>query len=160
MPTPIKKHRTYCKTCKDFTLHKWVTNKDLACEVCETIETGYKISEVDPNLIKAQRERYKQSKSRKFRNTYASFLNGYGIEAMLSSLEDAPQIIECDAGEKEIEERRKQLRLKIIEDKRKLKEEFEESFKDLGRNDKCSCGSGKKFKHCHLLIFREKGMKF
>lgn len=24
------------------------------------------------------------------------------------------------------------------------------TYKDLGRNDKCKCGSGKKFKHCHL----------
>ena len=30
------------------------------------------------------------------------------------------------------------------------KEEKEESnFKKVGRNEKCPCGSGKKFKHCH-----------
>ena len=23
------------------------------------------------------------------------------------------------------------------------------NFKKVGRNDKCPCGSGKKFKHCH-----------
>ena len=25
-----------------------------------------------------------------------------------------------------------------------------ESARDFGRNDKCWCGSGKKYKHCHL----------
>ena len=30
------------------------------------------------------------------------------------------------------------------------KEEMQKSkFKKVGRNDKCPCGSGKKFKHCH-----------
>ncbi|WP_425451499.1 SEC-C metal-binding domain-containing protein [Acidipropionibacterium virtanenii] len=24
-----------------------------------------------------------------------------------------------------------------------------EGFKNVGRNQKCPCGSGKKFKHCH-----------
>lgn len=28
-----------------------------------------------------------------------------------------------------------------------------------GRNDKCPCGSGKKFKHCHLPIARDKVQK-
>ncbi|RZK21612.1 MAG: hypothetical protein EOO43_10500 [Flavobacterium sp.] len=28
----------------------------------------------------------------------------------------------------------------------------EEKPQVVGRNDKCPCGSGKKFKHCHLLI--------
>ena len=33
-------------------------------------------------------------------------------------------------------------------DNEKEKEE-ENNFKKVGRNDKCPCGSGKKFKHCH-----------
>ena len=28
------------------------------------------------------------------------------------------------------------------------KDEFS-SYKNVGRNEKCPCGSGKKFKHCH-----------
>ena len=33
-------------------------------------------------------------------------------------------------------------------DTEKEKEE-EHNFKKTGRNEKCPCGSGKKFKHCH-----------
>ena len=33
-------------------------------------------------------------------------------------------------------------------DNEKGKEE-ENNFKKIGRNEKCPCGSGKKFKHCH-----------
>ena len=46
------------------------------------------------------------------------------------------------------------LNLNIIvsaEDHEKKKEEIVEnkSEKKVGRNEKCPCGSGKKFKHCH-----------
>lgn len=27
-------------------------------------------------------------------------------------------------------------------------------YKNLGRNDKCPCKSGKKFKHCHLKVYK------
>ena len=33
------------------------------------------------------------------------------------------------------------------ESKKKVKEK--EDFKKVGRNEKCPCGSGKKYKHCH-----------
>ena len=49
------------------------------------------------------------------------------------------------------------LNLNIVvssEEKTKEKEEFIEkkSDKKVGRNEKCPCGSGKKFKHCHGSI--------
>ena len=30
-----------------------------------------------------------------------------------------------------------------------IEENKEVNYKKVGRNDKCPCGSGKKFKHCH-----------
>ena len=33
--------------------------------------------------------------------------------------------------------------------KKKYEEKKETDFKKVGRNEKCPCGSGKKFKHCH-----------
>jgi uncharacterized protein YchJ len=155
MPTPRPKHRTYCKTCEDFTVH----SADYVCEDCNTEFTSYFPSEVEPILIKQQRERYKQSKLRRFRNTYTSFLNGYGIEAMLSSLENTPQIVECDAGEKEIEQEKKERRLRLAEERQRTVDDYNTNYKHLGRNDKCTCGSDKKYKQCHLIIFREKGLK-
>ena len=32
---------------------------------------------------------------------------------------------------------------------KKDKSEEKSEFKKVGRNEKCPCGSGKKFKHCH-----------
>jgi len=31
-------------------------------------------------------------------------------------------------------------------------QDFAERLKNTGRNDTCSCGSGKKYKKCHLLL--------
>ena len=160
MPTPRKKYRTYCKTCKDFTVHNWETKNDLSCETCNTIEDGYKISEVEPHLIEQQRKRYTKMRTSKVGDIYQSFMMGTGLKTLMELENISQHIIECDAGQKEIDEKRKQRRLDIIEERRKIKEEFDNNYKNLGRNDKCSCGSGKKFKKCHLLIFREKGIKF
>ena len=157
MPTPPKKHRTYCKTCKDFTIHSWTSKDDLTCETCGTVETGYKISEVDENLIEQQRERYKKMRARKFGGLYGAFMTGVGLEAMMEL--DKLTIVECDAGQKEIDEKLKQIRLKRIEERKAIEKDYNDNYKHLGRNDKCSCGSGKKFKKCHLPIFREKGLK-
>ena len=37
------------------------------------------------------------------------------------------------------------------QEKKTLKKEVDQNknFKKVGRNEKCPCGSGKKFKHCH-----------
>ena len=157
MPTPPKKHRTYCKSCKDFTIHsRGLFEKDLSCTNCDTIETGYIISEVDPQLIKQQRARYKKSRQQKLGGLYNSFLMGVGLQAMME-LEEV-LVIECDAGQNRIDEKLKQIRLKQIEEYRKIKEDYKLNYGSLGRNDKCSCGSGKKFKKCHLVIFRKQGI--
>ena len=159
MLTPPKKHRTYCKSCRDFTIHsREFLKEDLVCERCNTVESGYKISEVDPNLIKIQRERYKESRRRKIGGLYGAFLGGAGLQAMLEL--DKIQIVESDVGQKQIDEQNKQTRLEKIRKHQEIKDEFNQKYSKLGRNETCSCGSGKKFKKCHLPIFREKGLKF
>jgi hypothetical protein len=159
MPTPPKKHRTYCKSCEDFTVHsREFFKEDLICENCDTVESGYKISEVDPNLIKIQRERYKKSRKRKMGGLYSAFLGGAGIQAIMDL--DEIIVVECDAGQFEIDEQIKQNRLEKVRKFQAIKDEFNQKYSKLGRNENCSCGSGKKFKKCHLPIFREKGIKF
>jgi hypothetical protein len=37
-----------------------------------------------------------------------------------------------------------------------MAEEYLNRLKTLGRNDLCTCGSGKKYKKCHLLADEEK----
>ena len=158
MPTQPKKHRTYCKSCEDFTVHsREFFKEDLICENCDTVESGYKISEVDPNLIKIQRERYKKSRQQKIGGLYGAFLKGVGLQAMMD-LEEV-RVIECGAGQ-HIDEQIKQIRLENQRKAQEIKDEFNQKYSKLGRNESCSCGSGKKFKKCHLPIFREKGIKF
>jgi hypothetical protein len=154
MPTPKPLHRTYCKTCKNFTVH----SSNYICQVCETEFTPYKPSEVDSTLIEEQRKRYTKQRQGKLLGVYGRFLKGVGIQHLMDDF-DKQEVIECDAGQEQIDNLRKQ----AIEDaKRKAQEildDYKTNYKHLNRNDKCTCGSGKKYKQCHLLIFREKGVK-
>lgn len=153
MPTLKPKHRTYCKTCDNFTIH----SSEYICETCNTEFTSYFPSEVKEELILEQRERYRRQRTNKTSSLYQKFLLGTGIQGIME-LEDKfsqTAIIECDAGQKEIDEKKKQL---IEQEKQRIqliKEEYETNYKQLGRNDKCSCGSGKKFKRCHLIEFKK-----
>ena len=36
-----------------------------------------------------------------------------------------------------------------MKQKKKIQERNDKEFKKVGRNEKCPCGSGKKFKLCH-----------
>ena len=44
---------------------------------------------------------------------------------------------------------------KIREEVQKILDDYNNNYKHLNRNDKCTCGSGKKFKQCHLVHFKE-----
>lgn len=155
MPSPTNKYRTYCKSCTDFTLHTLKSKEDLICDFCKTKATDYKLSEVAPELIQAQRKRYKVAKINRLGGIYGAFMRGVGIEAIMS-LEDTHQrIVECDAGQDKID---KLAKLKREEEKNLEREKYADylaNYKHLGRNDMCSCGSGKKYKHCHLKEFNK-----
>ncbi len=149
MPTPKTKHRTYCKTCEEFTIH----NADLVCETCNTEFTSYFPSDVDKVLAEQQRKRYSKQKADDILGLYGAFMQGNGIQAILDL--EQTKIIECDAGQKEIDRVKKE---QIEEVKRKGQEildDYNSNYKKLNRNDKCSCGSGKKFKQCHLVYFKQ-----
>lgn len=149
MPTPRPKHRTYCKTCKDFTIH----TEDLICQTCNTEFTSYSPSEVDNNLVEQQRERYQKQQAKDVLGLYGAFMQGNGIEAIMS--EPKVKIIECSAGQKEIDNRRKEQREEVKRKAQEILDEYNINYKHLNRNDKCTCGSGKKYKQCHLLHFRK-----
>lgn len=151
MPTPRAKHRTYCKTCKDFTIH----TADLICQTCSTESTSYFPSEVDSNLIEQQRNRYNNQKLQNLGGLYGAFLGGYGIHALMELDNLSERIIECDAGQKEIDNRKKEQREEAKRKGQEILDDYNTNYKHLNRNDKCTCGSGKKFKQCHLLHFRK-----
>lgn len=147
----IKKHRTYCKTCQDFTIHSAEYN----CEVCDTKFTSYFVSEVDESKLELQRERYLKRRSQKWGGLYGAFLRGNGIQAMMDMGEVVYDLTECDAGQKEIEEERKQIRQQRKKQLDEIKEEYSLFYAKTNRNDLCPCGSNLKFKKCHLNHFRK-----
>lgn len=149
MPTPIPKHRTYCKTCNSFKIHTW-KSQELVCDTCETVFSSYFPNQIDQNIVQEQRERYKKQEIK----------NVTKLFTYLGTNHSFPQtaVTECDAGQEDLDNKRKELNRQIQLQKHLLIDDYNANYKHLSRNDKCSCGSNKKFKQCHLLIFREKGL--
>lgn len=151
-------HRTWCKNCQNFTIQKWQENNDLVCENCSTVYTSYKPSEIPEDKLLAQRRRYIEQKRKKFHNLYGTYLNP------LTSIFDTSREIgyqnieECDAGQKAIDDKKIQLKAEVKKETEMIILNYQENYSKLNRNDKCSCGSNKKYKQCHLLIFRQMGI--
>jgi len=151
MPTRTYK-RLWCKTCNEFELHETpiLTGDDLQCKVCDTIYTNIKLKEIPEEKRLAQRKRYSESKRNETGALYNSFIMGSGLDVILSN-ENSDTIYESDAGQKQLDkwvaEEAEQLR-----EARKVKHqedsELKKTFKKVGRNDKCLCGSDKKYKKC------------
>jgi uncharacterized protein YchJ len=149
MPTPQPLHRTYCKTCQDFTIH----TSDYNCKSCSTKFSSYFPSEVDSNLVKQQRERYSKQKQENILGLYGAFIQGNGTQDIFN--DPKQKIIECDAGQKEINNRKKEQREEVKRKGQEILDDYNTNYKHLNRNDKCSCGSSKKFKQCHLIYFNK-----
>lgn len=154
--------RFWCTKCQEFTLHN--TEGDKACRDCGTVTTEYNISDVLHEKILEQRKRYKAYKAKEFENAFSYVMKPQLNIFQEMMLEDAglynpyePEIIEDDAGQKKIDAKLKAERdaewNKQQEEKRLLREEYKQ-FSKLGRNDKCACGSGKKYKVCCIAKYQ------
>ena len=106
------------------------------------------MSEVPEEKILEQQKRYREKQM----NSYLKYLQPQKsiFEEMFSEEIGTTVIHEDDAGWKEISEQRAQAREDARREIREAKEEYDRLYSHLGRNDLCSCGSGKKFKHCHI----------
>jgi len=140
--------RFWCSKCQEFTIqHK---GKEGACTICGTITKEYRISEVPKEKIEEQRKRYNASRLKK----YGDYVKMFGRNNMLESIFREPgeigytDIIEDDAGQREIDQTRFNERSKQAEKRKEAQKEYELHFKHTGRNDKCPCGSGNKYKKC------------
>lgn len=152
MPTIVRK-RAWCSTCNDwklFTDHK-PNDEDWFCMTCENPHVSVKLSEIPKDKLLEQRERYKK-RNREFFHKYLSFANPYQeIFDMLKEPGSDVEIIEADAGQKYIDEENQRARQKALAEYRENKDAAKEEcikFHNLGRNDTCACGSGKKYKKC------------
>lgn len=150
MPT-ITYQRIWCKKCNDFTLHSY-SQGEAECKTCDAIYTEVWLSEIPKEKIIEQRQRYKARKIKRFGNMFGAYLNP--IEASLFTEFKKADIIESDAGQKGIDEERNKIIQERIDKRRELDEE-QKKYKGVQRNDLCLCGSGNKYKNCHLIIFNE-----
>jgi len=151
MPT-ITYHRNWCTACNDFTLH--YADK---CKTCKT-DTNYAIliKDIPREKIMEQRQRYKQSKRKGL-----GILGGayFKQDNPFSTEFPKPEIIESDAGQEAIDEKR----YAMYEEERKkriqLQEEANKTYLKLGRNDICPTCSAEglniKFKKCkHFELYK------
>lgn len=146
-------HRVWCKYCKEFTLHlKPFGKSKLSCNNCKLEYQEMRLGDIPSEKIIEQRARYIKSESEFASTLFGSYLNiGVNVlDAMMSETSDT-EIIESDAGQKEIDEisrkEREEVQRNRQENRIKEKEQLEK-FRNLRRNDKCLCGSKKKFKKC------------
>lgn len=167
MPTPIviKKHRTWCKRCLDFTIHKWLkidTENNLCCEYCENEYTGYSLKDIPEDKIQQQRARYKEMKRRNFEKMLSNYSNPFSqknnILAQMFSEPSNPfeyELIEDDAGQKYIDDKEKEKSEKAKQLWEEMKQDYNDNYLKVNNNDKCPCGSGLKYKKCHLIHWRK-----
>jgi hypothetical protein len=145
MPTRTL-YRIWCKSCNEFTLHgTGFEDKITTCNTCKTEYTEVYLRDIPKDKLLAQRERYKARN-----DFFDTFLSMAQQPSSLYKQEYDTKIIESDAGLKSIREERskryeEQIKLK------KLQEEEELKYKNVGRNDDCLCKSGKKYKKCCLI---------
>lgn len=155
MAPQITKHRIWCKTCNEFKLHSRKVlfgsgEQPLICETCKTEYSEIKLSDIPDEKLKEQRERYKISRRNDMNDIFGSYLS-FGLLHAFSETGYEPKIVESDAGQNVIDEQvRKEREIKRNEllQKRNDDLELKKKFHNLGRNEKCRCGSGKKYKKC------------
>jgi len=154
--------RTWCKQCQDWELHYRKIGgeeNNLICKECGCIYTSVSVSEIPREKVIEQRERYTAKEKSGFEKMFSGYLFQSRESQMMDMFREPgynTEISECDAGQKSIDDKRKELReIDWAERKRVMEELRVEKLKyaHLGRNDKCACGSGKKYKNCHLQKF-------
>jgi len=153
MPT-ITYHRFWCKHCNDWTLFHRASFSDttMNCNVCNYPQERVMSSDIPREKILEQRKRYKESETK---SLFSSGLIGAFFnprpDNLFSEKYPEPEIVEHDAGQKAIDKEGRERRMKEYEHEKKEQAELQAKFGNLRRNDKCGCGSGKKFKKCCQL---------
>jgi transcription initiation factor TFIIIB Brf1 subunit/transcription initiation factor TFIIB len=152
----IYRYRKYCKTCGDYVLYK-EQEKDLICTKCGTVHEHVELRDIPKEIKEAQRKRYADREFQKLMDVYDIFTNPNHL-----SLDFMYEVYEDDAGYcrlRKINEKRKNIRKKHFNERLNKHQEFVEKTKTLGRNDKCICGSGKKFKKCCQIKIEQENIE-
>lgn len=154
-----KLERKYCTNCKDFKVfavggfYDLTTGKNTMgfyCLDCNSLfDRNYKLQDISIDKINQQRERFIKLRNKKFKFMIELGLGAAIINDKLFNMSNN-EIEEDDAGLINEENIIKQK----VKEEQKQKAELIEKFGNQERNSLCSCGSGLKFKKCHLLKIR------
>lgn len=165
-------YREWCKHCNDWKLFDLVPGEGmdrlsipatqkhnfLICSICGNKIQSYNVNEIPNDKKLEQRTRYKRN-----RVDVLKYIYGASQGNMFSELFSEPSIktvvVEADAG---LASEERQARLASEERHRKFLEEQKSLtaiYRYCRRNDICPCGSGKKFKKCHLPVCEKYGVK-
>lgn len=172
MPTREYK-RLWCKTCNDWELfeQQYPNPKEWFCRKCESVHEKTLLSEIPEEKLIEQRKRYVEWNHRamgKFMGEFMMSQEERNLREFVHMFSPPgsdweTEIIESDAGQHAIddEEKRKrdEKRQKYLEEKEAAKQHVLK-YKGANRNDKCPCGSGKKFKKCCLTELGSLIMKY
>ena len=115
------------------------------------------LKDIPKDKLLEQRERYNAKRRESYKRMYDEFTmdpQSRNILEMVNMFKEPgwdTEIEEADAGQKAIDETARLKRQEEIEKKEQRKQEVIEEcipYKNLRRNDKCICKSGKKYKQC------------
>jgi len=154
MPTRTLR-RVWCKTCNDFELHDG-SKPNLKCLSCDTNYTKIFLKDIPIDKLEAQQKRWK-SKQTNVLDAFIQMTARNPLQELMDDMSNPPgyndEIIESDAGMISIEAEKRLEREKRCNEARKKREEDKielDKYRDIGRNDKCICGSNLKYKKCCL----------
>ncbi len=152
MPT-IRYIRTWCNSCKDFTLHKKHIESNLKCRDCGNEGESYSISDIPEDKYTEQIDRWKVSRTKSIAGKYMTYLNMMGGNPFRENPDI--DIVEDDLGYEKTERQFNEKVKSERDEKRAEQERLKNLYRGLTRNDKCGCGSGVKFKNCCLSKINE-----
>ena len=136
-PKMEEKHRLWCSSCRDWKVFTVLASAK--CDICGTDHVPVKISSIPVEKVEEQRKRYTEFSKRKM------------VSWLFSLFSSEQGIIESSAGilqEKRLLKKKREEEREKMRELLKKKKEFENQTREVGRNQFCICGSGKKFKNC------------
>jgi uncharacterized protein YecA (UPF0149 family) len=138
-----KQYRHWCTSCNDYALFA-MNDEILNCETCSSPKQEVDLSTIPGEKIEEQRNRFRNMR----RTDFAKMMEVYQFMSANPNADmpfaETDTIAETDAG------------LLVIEREEREKKEAEqeairqdiEKHKNVGRNEKCICNSGLKYKKC------------
>jgi uncharacterized protein YecA (UPF0149 family) len=140
-----KKHRYWCSKSSEFEIF---TQKDdkFICDKCSEEYVELDLATIPAEKVEEQRNRFRNMR----RSDFARMMEVYQFMSANPGADmpllTSDSIMETDAGllliEKEEREKKEAEKAAMLEDI--------EKHRHIGRNEKCPCQSGKKFKQCCL----------